>query len=88
MMRARKPKAQTLHPEPYTLNQGFHDVCSVLVLVMGGREQAAPLARRLASGYMREAMHESIKGAMQALSLICMYVCMYVRMYVCMYVCM
>ena len=50
--------------------QGFHDVCSVLVLVMGRRARASPLAIRLASGYMREAMDESIKGAMQALSLV------------------
>lgn len=50
--------------------QGFHDVCSVLVLVMGRRSLASPLAIRLASGYLREAMDESIKGAMQALSLI------------------
>ena len=41
-------RAITIH------TQGFHDVCSVLVLVMGSAVEAAPLASRLASSYFRE----------------------------------
>ena len=49
----------------YNISQGFHDVCSVLVLVMGSAERAAPLARQLASSYLREVMSETIVGAQQ-----------------------
>uniref|UniRef100_A0A7S0I0B0 Rab-GAP TBC domain-containing protein n=1 Tax=Hanusia phi TaxID=3032 RepID=A0A7S0I0B0_9CRYP len=50
--------------------QGFNDVCSVAILVMGNDSTALPIAERLAKYHFREAMNKSMFAVQQALHLL------------------
>uniref|UniRef100_A0A7S4HA87 Rab-GAP TBC domain-containing protein n=1 Tax=Guillardia theta TaxID=55529 RepID=A0A7S4HA87_GUITH len=50
--------------------QGFNDVCSVAILVMGSDSTALPVAERLAKYHFREAMNKSMFAVQQALHLL------------------
>mmetsp|Transcript_29273 Transcript_29273/g.69535 ORF Transcript_29273/g.69535 Transcript_29273/m.69535 type:complete len:401 (-) Transcript_29273:1078-2280(-) len=50
--------------------QGFNDVCSIAILVMGSVEQARPVAERLAKFHFREAMNTTLLAVQQALKII------------------
>mmetsp|Transcript_8758 Transcript_8758/g.21681 ORF Transcript_8758/g.21681 Transcript_8758/m.21681 type:complete len:455 (-) Transcript_8758:5-1369(-) len=50
--------------------QGFNDVCSIALVVMGSEEGARPVAERLAKHHFRAAMLETMEAVQQALRLI------------------
>jgi len=50
--------------------QGYNDVCSIVILVMGDVDNARRVAERLAKQHLREAMNPTLMSVQQALQLV------------------